>query len=184
MNNPKIRQAWILDELRTLPNTTWSEMFGKYSEKFGKSDKTFDKDWKKAVAEITEYQNALKKEKEAISIKEDVKLFKEGLKTKSERLLIYQKQINDIEAELELGTTEDVKSSMGMPTFITRSLLPVEKSSMRKTLKDLQAEISKIEGDYAPTKTELSGEVKTGFASEKQEQEFTEFLEKKYKFKK
>lgn len=161
MNTPKIRQSWILDELRTLPNISYTEVFAKYSPMFAKSKKTFDKDWKKATEEIKTYQIALQKEKEAISIKEDTKLFKEGLKTKAERLLIYQKQINDIEAELELGTTEDVKSSMGEPTFITRSLLPVEKSSMRKTLKDLQAEISKIEGDYAPTKTELSGEVKT-----------------------
>lgn len=184
MNNPKTRQEWILDELRTQPTISFSEVFSKYSVEFSKSEKTFSKDWKVAVAQLQDYQNALKKEKEAISIKEDVKLFKEGLKTKSERLLIYQKQINDIQAELELGTTEDVKSSMGEPMFITRNLLPVEKSSMRKTLKDLQSEISKIEGDYAPTKTELSGEIKTGFASEKQEKEFDEFLKNKYKFKK
>lgn len=184
MNNPKTRQAWILDELRTQPNISYSEVLSKYLVKFRKSEQTFVKDWKKASAQLQDYQNTLKKEKEAIAIKEDVKLFKEGLKTKAERLLIYQKQINDIQAELELGTTEDVKSSMGEPMFITRNLLPVEKSSMRKTLKDLQSEISKIEGDYAPTKTELSGEVKTGFASEKQEKEFDEFLKNKYKFKK
>lgn len=183
MNNPKIRQSWIHGELLALPNQSYSEVFRNYSVKFSKSEKTFSKDWKAANVVIEKYRETLQKVKEAISIKEDTKLFKEGLKTKSERLLIYQKQINDIEAELELGTTEDVKSSMGSLTFITRSLLPVEKSSMRKTLKDLQAEISKIEGDYAPTKTELSGEVKTGFASEKQEEEFNEFLKKKYKFK-
>ena len=38
--------------------------------------------------------------------------------------------------------------------------------------------------DRTENKTELSGEVKTGFASEKQEEEFNEFMEKKYKFKK
>ena len=184
MNNPKIRQAWIHGELLALPNQSYSEVFRNYSVKFSKSEKTFSKDWKAANVVIEKYRETLQKEKEAISIKEDVKLFKEGLKTKAERLLIYQKQINDIQAELELGTTEDVKSSMGEPMFITRNLLPVEKSSMRKTLKDLQSEISKIEGDYAPTKTELSGEVKTGFASEKQEKEFDEFLKNKYKFKK
>ncbi|MGL5468021.1 MAG: hypothetical protein ACRDCT_07495 [Shewanella sp.] len=151
--------------------------------KFGKSSKTFDKDWKVANSELSDYQDKLKKQKETIAIKEDVKLFKDGLKTKSERLLIYQKQINDIEKELEDGTTQEYKMASGIPLLITRNLLPIEKSSMRKTLKDLQAEISKIEGDYAPAKTEHSGEIKTSFASEKQEKDFQEFLKKKYNMK-
>ena len=37
--------------------------------------------------------------------------------------------------------------------------------------------------DKSETKTEHSGEIKTGFASEKQEKEFNEFLKNKYKFK-
>lgn len=183
MNNPKTRQAWIHGELLTLPNQSYSEVFRNYSVKFSKSEKTFSKDWKAANVVIQKYRETLEKEKQSICLKEDVKLFKEGLKTKSERLLIYQKQINDIQAELELGTVREYKSNMGEPTELTRDLLPIEKSSMRKTLKDLQAEISKIEGDYAPTKTEHSGEIKTAFASEKMENDFNEFMAKKYNFK-
>lgn len=37
--------------------------------------------------------------------------------------------------------------------------------------------------DKTENKTEHSGEIKTGFASEKQEKEFNEFLKNKYKFK-
>jgi hypothetical protein len=39
--------------------------------------------------------------------------------------------------------------------MVDRDLTVFEKNSLRKTLKELQAEISKIEGDYAPKQFEM-----------------------------
>lgn len=131
----------------------------------------------------SEWSNLKHQTENEVLIEHTEKSIKNGLKTKNERLLIYQKQINAIESELENGTTKESKIIGGKLKEIVRDLMPIEKSSMRKTLKDLQAEISKIEGDYAPAKSEVTGEIKTSFANPKQEKDFEEFMKKKYNLK-
>ena len=56
---------------------------------------------------------------------------------------------------MEKGECEDIKFVKGVPKKMKRPLLPLEKSAMRKNIKELQAEISKIEGDYATAKQEV-----------------------------
>ena len=60
---------------------------------------------------------------------------KNGIKTKIERVLILQTQVNELLADLK---NPKIKSQ------------PTIKAYLRKTLRDIQSEISKIEGDYAP----------------------------------
>lgn len=159
-------------------------MFTKYSCAFTKlSLRTFAKDWKAATEQHKAYLAKVHKVKEQISISEDVKAFKEGIRSKSERLFILQNLIDDCLTDLAEGKTNDIYYKGGKPVDYRRKMTNTEHNQTRRTLKDLQAEISKIEGDYAPAKTELSGEVKTSFASEKQEKDFQEFLKKKYNMK-
>jgi len=152
MNNPKTRQEWIHEELTKEPNTSYSEMFSKYSVEFSKSEKTFSKDWNAAKQRHQDYQRKLQKEKEALTIQEDLKPLKNGLKTKNDRLLLLQKQIDQTEKELDTGVFTEMKREGKKVLKYDRPLTPYEKAMMRRTIKHLQSEISKIEGDYAPIK--------------------------------
>lgn len=145
MNNPKSRQEWIYETL-TLEGLGFSEMFSKYSEKFSKSEVTFSKDWNIANERYIEYQNKANKAKEEASIAKEVEAVKMGLKTKNERLLIYQSQVDNMLLELETKQCYDDEGNM-------RAMTQRELNDTRKTLQVIQSEISKIEGDYAPTKT-------------------------------
>lgn len=70
---------------------------------------------------------------------EVVKAAKNGLKTKAERLMILQNEVDN--------SLKDLKTARKV----------FDKVSLRKVIKELQSEISKIEGDYAPTKGEFTG---------------------------
>jgi len=67
---------------------------------------------------------------------------KSGIKSKVERILILQNEVD--KCLLDLYPIRGKK-----PTIF-------EKVALRKTMKDLQSEISKIEDDYAPVRGELS----------------------------
>jgi len=136
MNNPKDRQQWIYDALVQAPNTNYVEMFAKYTLEFAKSSKTFDKDWLKANESLKQYQYEVNKAKLKVSITEEVKALKIGIKSKMDRLMILQTEVENSLIDLESASTIS------------------EKVMLRKTIKELQSEISKIEGDYAATKTE------------------------------
>ena len=154
MNTPKARQEWIYNELVEMPTLSHGEMFGKYSVNFGRTEKTFDKDWKVAQERFKSYQNKLQTEKERVSIEEEIKTVKKGLKTKSERLLNLQKLADDCLQELESGQTTETIIVDGVPKAFSRKMTLYEINHTRKVFKELQAEISKIEGDYAVTKVE------------------------------
>lgn len=162
-NNPKDRQQWIHDELRINPTAEYTPMFAKYTPMFAKSKKTFDKDWKTASETFKIYQTSLNKAKDEVSISEEIISLKNGLKSKTERLFILQKQIDDSILELEDGYTSELRYDPDVKGWenINRPMSVLEKKHLRGIIKDLQAEISKIEGDYAPTKLDHSGEIKT-----------------------
>lgn len=152
VNTPAYRQQWILEELKKSPLISYVDMWRKYGVKWRKSENTFKKDWNKAQEEHKAYQTKANAEKERVSLEMEGEAVKMGLKTKIGRVLILQKQIEEIQKELNAGECEDIKVIKGEPKKFKRPLLPLEKSAMRRNIKDLQAEISKIEGDYAPIK--------------------------------
>lgn len=153
-NNPKNRQAWILEELKKNPLLSFGEIFTLYLQNFTKklSRQILSKDYNIALKQLEIYQKELQTEKERVSIEVEKEAVKQGLKTKIDRLFVLQEQVEQIQKELEANECEDIKIIKGEPKKFKRSLLPMEKASMRKTLKELQSEISKIEGDYAPIK--------------------------------
>lgn len=160
-NTPKHRQAWILEELKKAPLLSFGEMFSKYSVEFSKTEKTFSKDWKQAQSELKVYQNKVQAEKEKVSIKVETEAIKNGLKTKIDRLLNLQKLVDDCFKDLSEGMTSDIKfDKEGNPKQYRRKMTIAEYNQTRRTLKDLQSEISKIEGDYAPQEQKI--EVESG----------------------
>lgn len=155
MNNPKTRQKWILDQLKENPLTGFKEMFSVYFEKFSKSEVTFSKDWKKATERLREYQEAINAARMEASIKAETELVKRGLKTKIERLLVLQNLVNDCIQELATKKCSDTIVVDSTVKNIKRLMTQNELNQTRRTLKELQSEISKIEGDYAPAKQDV-----------------------------
>ena len=154
-NTPAHRQEWILEELKREPLLSYGEMWQKYGSEWHKSERTFARDWEQAQNQLEAYQKKVQKEKEAVSIAVEKEAIKKGLKTKIERLLILQNEVDKIIREIENGYCTDNIVSDGIPTCIMRPLRPMEISAMRRNIKDLQSEISKIEGDYATAKQEV-----------------------------
>jgi DNA repair exonuclease SbcCD ATPase subunit len=139
MNNPATRQEWILEQLTERPTLSYRECWGIYGVKWGRKENTFTTDWNNAKERHTERQQAINAAKEVAIIKEEVKAAKNGLKSKHERLMILQDQVDATLVDLQ---DEELEYR--------------DKVALRKVLRELQAEVSKIEGDYAPAKTEVS----------------------------
>lgn len=138
MNNPKGRIDWIVSRLNEDGSLSYVDCWGIYGAKWGKTKNTFNSDWKKANEQHKEIQRKIKEAKDRVIISEAEKNAKNGLKSKAERLMILQDMIDD-----SLSDIKDDLVSLG------------EKVKLRRLIKDIQAEISKIEGDYAPEKSEV-----------------------------
>ena len=156
MTTKEARIKWIFEKMVASPLLSSGDLFTLYLKGNKRiTERTFQQYLKEARKEFEAYQKKVQKEKEAVSIEIEKEAVKNGLKTKIERLLTLQKHIQHIEQELEKGECEDIKFVKGEPKKMKRPLLPLEKSAMRKNIKELQAEISKIEGDYATAKQEV-----------------------------
>ena len=152
-NNPKYRQEWILDNLKISPTIAYLELFTSYSLKFTKTVRTFAKDWNVASKRLKDYQSDINKAKLEQSIASEKQAVKQGLKTKFQRLMILQNQIEVCLEQLTSKQCDDVYFIEGMPADYKRNMNQRELNDTRKTLNILQIEISKIEGDYAAVKT-------------------------------
>ncbi len=150
-NNPTNRQQWILDQLK-VDGLNYVQTWALYGQKWAKGKTTFDKDWNIANKNHLDYQIKANKAKEDISIAIEVEAVKNGLKSKLDRLLILQKEVDNSINELLEGKTQDVAIVNGSIEYYSRDMTITEKAKLRSVISQLQADISKIEGDYAPTK--------------------------------
>lgn len=151
MSKTKAYVDYILDLMRS-GDIKRESILSKFVEKWQTSDRTFDRYLKMANEAYNLEIEPIIEQKAEIYQSEQIETFKTQIKTKLERLLTYQSHIDKIELELITGKTHDVYNTKDGLQFIERDLSTLEKNSLRKTLKELQSEISKIEGDYAPTK--------------------------------
>ena len=160
-NNPKNRQTWILDSLKIEPSLSYSDMYAKYSLKYAKSKKTFDKDWKQAQKQHQEYQKQAQQVKLKQSLATEKEAVKNGLKTKIDRITILQNQISNLLERLEKGThPQEVRNHDGKIQRYERTLTPSEITAYNRAIRELQSEISKMEGDYINVnQVELSGSI-------------------------
>jgi|LakMenEpi03Aug12_release.lakeMendotaPanAssembly.Ray.scaffolds.fasta_scaffold544502_1 hypothetical protein len=81
---------------------------------------------------------------------------KSGLKSKIDRLLELQDQQQKLQDELHNNIT--VTTAFHNAELITafRELSPLERTKIHQVIKEIRSEISKIEGDYAPTKQDVN----------------------------
>lgn len=164
-NIPKERQEWIYEQLMEQPNTSFGECFSKYVGIFSKTEQTFSKDWVKAKTRYTQYLIKANKAKDDARIGQEIEAIKIGIKTKVERTLILQNLVDDCLTDLAEGKTNDITydKHTGKPQEFRRKMKVFEYNQTRKTLQDLQAEISKLEGDYAAVKHDVNISNVTGY---------------------
>lgn len=152
---PKQRQDWIFEQLK-IELVTYSEMFRKYLAHFGKlTQPTFTKDWERAKAQYEAYITVLNEAKAKAILQQEAKGVKAGIKLKQDRILIYQREVDKCIEELNSKVVETVIIK-GKPEAFKRDLTIQEKTQLRNTIKNLQSEISKIEGDYAKVDINIS----------------------------
>ena len=159
-NNPKERQQWIQDELKLNPALSFTECLPRYTLMFPVSRETFKNDWKKAQAQHTAYQSKVNLAKEQSSIALEVKGQELGIKSKQSRVLFYQNQIDVMELQLH-GQSKFmfIVGNKPIPSHNSKGEfnLPIEKQNeIRNQIKSYQTEISKIEGDYATIKSDIT----------------------------
>ena len=150
MRNKQIYIDFILKEL-SKGNVQHKDVICLFLPKFACTRQTFDKYWKIANETHSQQRETINNAKLEQSIETEKEAVKIGLKSKFERLLILQKEVDNCTLDLENGFTEELKST---GELLTRPITIQEKTALRNTIKNLQSEISKIEGDYAPTKAE------------------------------
>ena len=84
-----------------------------------------------------------------------------GLKSKLERQIHLQKQIDDIQSDIDRGIIEDYIIVGGKLQVVNKIMNAETKAYLRKIMKELTAELNKMDGSYAPVK--VNTEVKTKF---------------------
>lgn len=143
---------FILGELEK-GNVKYNDVVNVFLPKFALTRQTFDKYWKLANEAYKIKRDTINEAKLNETINVEKEAVKTIVKSKLERLEIYQKEIENCVKELTHGFTEEMKST---GELINRPLTISEKALLRKTIKDLQSEISKIEGDYSTSKLEMN----------------------------
>jgi hypothetical protein len=131
------------------------EVAGILRKKYSFGNDRFQKMYRLAYSEYSKIKENAEAEALAANAGDAVKI---ALKAKIERQSKIERQIADIEAKLESGKTKDIAFIKGKPTSYERDLLPTEIANYHKTITSLNAELSKMAGEYAPTRTRIGGD--------------------------
>ena len=78
-----------------------------------------------------------------------------GLKSKLDKQIHLQNQIDCIQADIDRGIIEDYVMISGALELVNKIMNAESKAYLRKTMKELYAELNKMEGDYAAKRIEL-----------------------------
>ena len=146
--------AFIAKELKA-GNVKYLDVASLFCAKFRLTRRSFDKYWKIANEKHSEFIEKRETKINEATIHNTIENLSNGLKSKSERLMNLQRQIDDLQAELEKNIMHVHAFSMGEMVMGTRPMNSLEKAKIADTIKGLQSEISKIEGDYAATKQDV-----------------------------
>lgn len=152
----EVHVAFILKKLNS-GIVDAKDIISDFCSKFQKTERTFWTKWKLAQSEYQILIEKRNKQIDNITTKQTINDVSNGLKTKSQRLMNLQNQADDIQRMLDCNITPDIVKSPKQLEYmeIERKLTFVERATLMKSLRDLQSEISKIEGDYAPTKQDV-----------------------------
>lgn len=134
-------------------NNQCKDICSLFCSKFHLTERSFMKYWKLANEVHRIEREAINKVRIKEAITQEIEAVRIQIKSKIERLDIYQKEIDNCLSDLDNGYTTELTPKGAL---VKRPLTISERAMLRKTIKDLQSEISKIEGDYAPTKQALT----------------------------
>jgi len=160
MTKQEVYIDFIINELRK-GNVLYKDVLLVFVSKFKVTEQTFVRYWKKANALYLEERNKTNEKKERKLEKLELDGVESIVKTKKERLLLLQTQINDL--------IEIIEGKKNVPFIINNKVmnsiqndklvLPIQVILLiQKNIKEMQVEISKIEGDYAPQKVNVTDE--------------------------
>jgi hypothetical protein len=135
------------------------EIVSKYCKKFHLSKRQVDNYIKSAKIIAGNLSEKANKAASDTFIEETIEAVKNGLKTKIERQMILQGEVDKILQELEANVSTDYVVLSGKLQKVKKEIPVTDRAYLRRVLKDLQAEISKMEADYAPDKLEHSGSI-------------------------
>lgn len=132
MTTKEARIKWIFEKMVASPLLSSGDLFTLYLKGNKRiTERTFQQYLKEARKEFESYQKKVQKEKESVSIEAEKEAIKKGLKTKIERLLILQNQVDKIIREIENGYWTDEIVLDGVIKEIQRPLRPMEISATR-----------------------------------------------------
>ena len=129
-----------------------------FLKKYPMNVRNFDRHWKSANDFFTVEQKKLEEKKLAVATREEKKKVKFGVKSKIQRILILQEQVEKALGILENGKFSEIRLIRGEGKSFERNLYPTEITALQASIRALQSEISKMEGDYAPQKVETTGD--------------------------
>lgn len=147
MNKTETYISFIIDQLKT-GNVERGKVLAIFGKKWQTGTRSFDRYWKEANERHLDTQNKLQKEKDSIYIDSEKEAVKTGLKSKLERMMHLQSML-----EPDYMVQEVAGISQGQPIWVNRPLQP-------KEIQVIHAELSKMAGEYMPTKiaeTDTSG---------------------------
>lgn len=156
-STPKVNKQVIVDFIvsRLEKGDRRSEILAKVGEKWQEnkfSPRTFDRMLKTANGIQKERQEKATKAADAVYIETKSDAVKNGLKSKLEKQLHIQKEIEGIQSDIDRGILEDYVIISGRVQMVNKKMNAESKAYLRKVIKELYAELNKMEGDYAPTK--------------------------------
>jgi len=131
-----------------------SDVMATFGKKWPTPKRTFDRYLKTAKEKYTEQMQTTTEALNKEIVKGKVEALKKGIKTKNERILEKQKDIERLREVVDNGKTDDFYIYNGLHVFFERPLTETEKANILKRASEIEVEISKIEGDYAAQKIE------------------------------
>lgn len=134
------------------------DIISEFCSKFHKTERTFWNQWKEAKSKWETLQITKEKDKADAIHQSNLDMLKSGLKSKEERQLSLQKQIDDIEKILDDGITPDAifDNKAMISVDVERKLTAIERANLMKVHRELIAELNKMDGSYAATKTDIT----------------------------
>lgn len=136
------------------------DVVAKYCKKFQKSARTIDTYWKTANEQYKAKQDLIKKEVLEVDKGVAIEARKSGLKSKLEKQVELQNEIDLIDKQIkgEVEFTFVVGNKVNKSHNGDIFMLPVQiQNELRARKLQYYAELNKMEGDYAVTKTEVTG---------------------------
>lgn len=145
----------ILIELNK--GTTFEECFKLIQTKSNLVRSTFSTYWKDANSRYAVTQQQAQEAMRKANVSQTVKAVESGLKSKIERQLELQNDIIELQKLLLAGECEDTFISKSeVPKKYMRKLQPSEIANYKKTIIQIQKELSLMSGEYAAIKQETA----------------------------